>query len=457
MHHLIIKSDNKNPPTDGINKGYLPSVFCPTFQIKDVWSTPWQRKLIIIFFAQLVTGFAFSSINPFLPLYIKVLGTRTQFSEEFLAGVVYSAQAFTMMLASPFWGYLADRFGRKVMVERAMFGGGIILGLMAFVRSAEELVMLRALQGMVTGTMSAANALVAAFVPRERIGYAMGLLHVGMGVGFALGPLSGGILADTFSYRAAFYVTSSLLFIAGVTVFVGVKEEFVPAKLAAGKRTSLLGEWLSILRTPGVMILYCTRFMGQLGRMMILPVAPLFILSLLSDEAGVNSFTGLVMGTAWLTTSLSAVYLGRLGDRIGHRRIVIVCCLTTALFYIPQALVYKGWQLLLFQALSGLAAGGILPSISALLANYTIRGQEGAVYGLDNSIAAGARALAPPCWCQRGHMDEPSCKLYGNSSGLCHGRNPYDIATARGQEWGQLNTICQRVGAIQKSSSPDLS
>jgi DHA1 family multidrug resistance protein-like MFS transporter len=129
--------------------------------------------------------------------------------------------------------------------------------------------------------------------------------------------------------------------------------------------------------------------------MMILPVAPLFILILLTDEAGVNSFTGLVMATTWLTTSLSAIYLGRLGDQIGHRRIIIFCCLTTALFYLPQAMVFEGWQLLLFQALSGLAAGGILPSISALLADYTPRGHEGAVYGLDNSISAAARALAP--------------------------------------------------------------
>ena len=44
-------------------------------------------------------------------------------------------------------------------VLRALFGGAFILGLMAFVRSAEELVMLRALQGMITGTVAAANAL----------------------------------------------------------------------------------------------------------------------------------------------------------------------------------------------------------------------------------------------------------------------------------------------------------
>ena len=75
------------------------------------------------------------------------------------------------------------------MVVRAMFGGAVILLMMAFVRSAEELVVLRAIQGLITGTVAAANALLASVAPRNRIGYAMGLLQVGLGAGIAFGPL----------------------------------------------------------------------------------------------------------------------------------------------------------------------------------------------------------------------------------------------------------------------------
>jgi DHA1 family multidrug resistance protein-like MFS transporter len=99
---------------------------------------------------------------PFLPLYVEELGTNTNLSTELLAGLTYSAQAFTMAIASPIWGALADRYGRKLMVQRSMFGGTVILLLMGFVQSAEQLVLLRAVQGLITGTISAANALVAA-------------------------------------------------------------------------------------------------------------------------------------------------------------------------------------------------------------------------------------------------------------------------------------------------------
>ena len=85
----------------------------------------WKRTLYIMVFAQLMTSVGFSSIFPFLPKYVESLGSVSGLSIELLAGLVFSAQAFTMMLASPVWGALSDRYGRKIMVERAMFGGAI--------------------------------------------------------------------------------------------------------------------------------------------------------------------------------------------------------------------------------------------------------------------------------------------------------------------------------------------
>ena len=167
----------------------------------------WQRTLYILFFAQLMVAVGFSSIFPFLPLYVEQLGSSTGLSIELLSGLVYSAQAFTMMLASPFWGALADRYGRKLMVERSMFGGAVTLLLMSFAASAEQLVVMRAIQGLITGTIAAANALLASVTPRKHIGYAMGLLQVGFGTGIAVGPLIGGAVADLFGYSVVFYLS----------------------------------------------------------------------------------------------------------------------------------------------------------------------------------------------------------------------------------------------------------
>ena len=358
-------------------------------------ATSWRKTLYIMVFCQVITSVGFSSIFPFLPLYVKSLGSVTSLGTQMLSGLVFSSQALTMMIASPIWGALADRWGRKLMVERAMFGGAVLLGLMAFARSAEELVLLRAVQGLITGTIGAANALVASVVPRERTGHAMGLLQVGLGSGVGLGPIIGGAVADAFGYRVAFYVTSALLVIAGVIVAIGVEEHFVPPDKTGDRKRGFWKEWRQILSAPGVVATYALRFMDSLCRMAFIPILPLFALELMAEASGVNSFTGLVIGAAAAAAAVFSVFFGRLGDRTGQRQIVVACALAGFVSFSLQAWVGSSWQFLLLQLVAGIAHGGIVTGVSALLARYTECGEEGAVYGLDNSINSGARALAP--------------------------------------------------------------
>ena len=250
----------------------------------------WKQTLYILLFIQIVTTIGFSSIFPFLPLYVGSLRSVSPLSTEVLAGLVFSAQAFTMTIASPFWGVLADRWGRKSMVVRATLGGAVVVLMMAFVRTAEELVFLRFIQGMITGVIGSINALVAGIVPRERMGYAMGLMQVGAGVGVGLGPLIGGVVADAFGYDAAFFITSALLLVAGVVVIFGVDEGFVKKPDQAGQSRSLLWSWRRIITSSGVSLTYTLRFLNQVGRMAYFPILPLFVLALLHNPERVNSF-----------------------------------------------------------------------------------------------------------------------------------------------------------------------
>jgi len=355
----------------------------------------WERTLYIMFFAQMISMIGFSSVFPFLPLYVKSLGTVTSMSEEFCAGLVFSGQAFSMMIASPIWGSLADRWGRKVMVERAMFGGAVIISMMAFVRSAEELVVLRMIQGLITGVMGATSALVAATVPRGKTGYAMGLMQVAMGLGLGLGPVIGGLVADAYGYQAAFYITGALLAIAGVVVLFEVDEQFVPQESVGKKRLNIFAAWQRVLISHGVRLVYMLRFINQMGRIIFIPILPVFIISLIDNPGRVNSFTGIVIGASSAATAFFSIYIGRVGDRTGHRSIVIICLLCSGILFFMQSLVSSGWQLLGLQMCYGISLGGTITGISALLADYTHQGDEGSVYGLDNSINAGARMIGP--------------------------------------------------------------
>ncbi len=88
--------------------------------------------------------------------------------------------------------------------------------------------LLRLIQGIFTGTVAAATALVASDTPKEKLGSTLGKLQLAIFLGQAFGPTTGGFIADTFGYRATFWVTSGYLFIAGLIILFFVKENFVP-------------------------------------------------------------------------------------------------------------------------------------------------------------------------------------------------------------------------------------
>jgi DHA1 family multidrug resistance protein-like MFS transporter len=142
--------------------------------------------------------------------------------------------------------------------------------------------------------------------------------------------------------------------------------------------------------------LYGLTFLRSLGATLTTPILALFILSLNGNiEAGTAATTGLVIGASALASAISAVYLGRLGDRIGHTTVLIGSAISAMILYAPQAWVQSAWQLALLQALGGFAVGGLVPSVAALMNLWAPSGNQGATYGLDNSVQASARVVAP--------------------------------------------------------------
>ncbi len=357
----------------------------------------WKFTLGVLVIAQILSAVGFSMIFPFLPLYIEDLGSAGGHSTELLAGLVISVQGITMMIAAPVWGAVADRFGRKKMIMRALFGGAITLALMGFVQSAEQLILVRAIQGVITGTVSANNALVAAATPRRRVGFAMGALQVGLWAGVAVGPLLGGALADLFGYSVPFIVTAVLLLAGGMIVMLGINEDFSPSRKRDDFHAlAIFRGWKAIVQTSGVGMVLFLRFLSSLARVIIVPIAPLFVVSLIARETdSSNTYAGLVIAVSAATSTVGAVYLGNLGDRISHRKVLIYCSVAATALYVTQVFVGDVWQLLFLQGLAGIASGGLVAAPSALLSRYTDKDSAGAVYGIDNSVVAGSKAVAP--------------------------------------------------------------
>ncbi len=353
----------------------------------------WRRNLYVLFAVQVLSVAGFSLVFPFLPLYVAELGVATRGSVAFWSGLVFSSQGFTMMLSSPMWGSIADRYGRKPMLIRATMGGALMVVLMGFAQNAEQLVLIRTVQGLLTGVVSATSAMVAATVPKEKSGESLGLIQTGIWVGVAVGPLIGGLVSEAFGYRASFWITGAALALAGVAVIYWVEEEFEPPPVQ--ERVSFWAGYRKLLRAPDMASLYSVSFLQSLGRSVAMPVLAFFFVDLLATNEGAAAITGLSMGAKAAVGSVSAVFLGRLGDRVGHQKVLLGGALIAVLVYLPQAFVVNAWQLLFFQALTGISAGAIMPATSALINVRTVQGTHGTTFGLSNSVNSGGRMVAP--------------------------------------------------------------
>lgn len=364
---------------------------------KSRWKTTarWQKNLYVLFVTELLSVTGFLMVVPFISLYVEELGASFG-SVEFWAGVAFSVLALTRIVAGPVWGALADRFGRKLMVQRAMFGGTLVMGLMAFVQSVEQLVLLRALQGAITGTVVAANTLVAASAPPEHNGYAMGLMQTSVWIGASLGPLLGGVIADLFGFRIGFYLSAGCLFLASLGVTFFVHEEFEPPGGSRLSRREIFDDWLRVLRLPGIREILSMRLLVRSRMTVLMAFLPLFVAGLLASQARVSTVTGLATGVTAACGALSAAYLGRIGDRVGHGRLLLVGALGAAVGYaLIGLLVSQEWQLIFLSGVIGVALGAVDPATKALMNQTAPADQMGSVYGVDASITSMGRVVLP--------------------------------------------------------------
>jgi DHA1 family multidrug resistance protein-like MFS transporter len=362
---------------------------------RSIRDSTWQRNLAVLWIGELIAIAGFSVTLPFLPYYVQELGISGLDQVAFWSGLLTSVQAVTMALIAPVWGSLADRYGRKIMVARAMFGGALVIGAMGFTQNVYQLAVLRAIQGLLTGTVPAATTLVASSAPPERRGFALGLLQMSVYLGSSVGPFLGGFVADSVGYRPTFWVTAVLLFAAGVLVATLVKEDFVPAPREERKKAALWEGLAVVLRTRALMVVFGIRVLMRMADLVVSPILALFIQQLAAPGVKIASITGTISGLASATSAVSAIFLGRVSDRVGPRRVLMACGTVACALYVFQSWVHTPYQLLLLRVLGGATMGGIVAAMSALLASLAPKDRFGAVYGMDTSIVAAANAIAP--------------------------------------------------------------
>jgi len=297
-----------------------------------------------------------------------------------------------MAIASPIWGVLGDRYGRKPMLLRSMIGGAITVGLIFFVRSPTELLILRLLQGATSGTVAAATALVAAETPRTRVGWALGVVTSAVALGGAIGPVVGGLAGAAFGLRLVFLGGGVLLLLSTVPVFFIVRES--PLRPRVGPQ---LGTLNLIRQRPGA-VRALSVLIGAQGLVSVCNSATqqLVVLRLLDMlTSGVAAVTGVAFGLAGVASSAAAIFYTQVTRRFGYVRTtatasVMVAVAVSLIGVAPWvAVVVAG------VALNGLFSGVVIPATASMIGLETPPEAQSTVFGANASSVALGFSIGP--------------------------------------------------------------
>lgn len=352
--------------------------------------TTGRLSFAVLLVSQFSASAGFLFVMPFMPLYVQQLGVEDPGHAAAWAGLLNTAMAGTLALAAPFWGRLADRLGNKPMLLRATLAGSVVVGLMGLVTNPWQLLFLRLLQGVLSGTVAAATMLVSATAPPGREGQRLGVLQTVVFTAGAAGPFVGGTFAGLVGIRASFGVTAALLAVSGFLVLFGVKDAKPPRGAAYDGGGA--GEPLPRRRLLPYLVALFVVYVAITG---VIPALPGFLAFFVEDPGRVAALAGQIIGAGALAAALGAFAGGRLARRFGARSTVVCALFLAGLAFLPQAWVENVGQLWALRLTSSFFLGIIIPVANLAVRSSVAPKRQGAALGLAASAVSLAYAVGP--------------------------------------------------------------
>ena len=352
----------------------------------------WKSNLYIIWLGQFIAMLGMSMVVPFLPLYIRELGLNDEQQIAKWSGFVFSGPFFFSFILVPVWGFLGDRYGRKLMVIRALLGLAIAQILIGLSQNVYHLLIGRIVQGIVSGFIPASMALVASTTPKEKTGYALGLLQTATSGGTVLGPFVGGFLADQIGIRPIFFITASLCFLSALLVIMRVSEDKKQATLSEG---TLKGNYLFVYRSSQLRLVILMIVLVQISIAFNQPLFALYAETLQIDKRFIASIAGLLYGIMGVFTMIGSPLWGKYNETHLINRSFAIASFIAAFSYGLHYFIYNPYLLGFVRSILGLALGGLLPVLYTMVSLNSPIERRGGIMGIASSAQVLGNLLGP--------------------------------------------------------------
>jgi DHA1 family multidrug resistance protein-like MFS transporter len=351
----------------------------------------WKRNLYIMWVGSFFISSSYSVSVPFLPIFLHdELGVTDHL--EIWSGAVFSISFLASALMGPYWGALADKYGRKAMMVRSGLSFSLLYFLTYFVQDPYQLLGVRLLNGLFAGYIPSAVALVATNTPEKHVGYALGVMSTANAAGNIIGPLIGGFLSHWIGNRNTFLLSSGLTVVSLIIAIIWVKETNFNRSSARSKVWNNIKDAASNRDLSTILMLTLVTSMSV---MILEPLLTLYVLQLGSDVKSAAISSGIIFSAVGIATLIAAPRWGIIGSRIGYGKVLFIGLMGGALGNLLQIVFHN---LVLFGGLRfvyGLFFAAVYPALNSLIVKSTHADFRGRAFSLNQSMMQMGMMLGP--------------------------------------------------------------
>ncbi|NGM84890.1 multidrug efflux MFS transporter [Paenibacillus sp. 7124] len=351
----------------------------------------WKRNLAVLWLGVFLCSTSYSISIPFMSIFLSDdLGVTSHL--EAWSGFAFGISFLASALISPFWGSLADKYGRKPMLIRSGFSLAALYLINYFVHDPYVFLVVRVLQGLLAGFVPSSIALVATNTPEEKTGWALSVMSTSGAAGSIIGPLIGGVISYYYGNRSAFLFSSAIVLLSALIATLFVKERKVDRSNPRSRVRDDIreaggnGAFVSLMIMTGI---------SYFSVMLLEPLIPIYMLDMGISKDSASLTSGVVFSAVGIATVLMAPRWGKIGGRKGYGTILFIGLLGGGIGNMLQFFVTGYVQFAIVRFVYGLFYAAVLPSINALIVQVTEPGFRGRAFGLNQSVSQLATMAGP--------------------------------------------------------------
>jgi MFS transporter, DHA1 family, tetracycline resistance protein len=349
-----------------------------------------NKPLLAIFLIVFINLLGFGLILPLLPYYAETFG-----ASDTTIGLLVASYAAAQLIGAPILGRLSDRYGRKPILLLSLFGTLVSLLMLGFGKTLLILFLARIFDGLTGGNISVAQAYITDVTDEKSRAKGLGMIGAAFGLGFILGPASGGFLSQ-YGYAVPAFTAAGLVAINLLMVVFWLPESLAPEKRSTQStkqpRISFTA-LIAALRRPYSGSLLIIRFFFGLAFAIFQTIFSLYALRRFNLEAQQTGFILTYVGV--LSVIVQGFVVGKLNERFSDHLLILSSTILMGFSLLAWAFAPSVPILLIILAPIALS-GGILNTILSSALTKTVQAEEiGGILGLSSSIESSTRVIAP--------------------------------------------------------------